>query len=102
MNIQPSQWNKWKFWDITLFWFTFWATPFLAVAAYNAIFIGPATLQPIPEGYEPKEWEYESRPITRWFVKNVWQSEQEIHEILMAKIWYGKNELHQRQLMAEV
>merc|ERR1712142_525466 len=28
MNIQASQWNKWKFWDITLFWLTFWATPF--------------------------------------------------------------------------
>ena len=41
------------------------AAPLLAVTAYANIFIGSVKLKPIPEGYEPKEEEYERHPISR-------------------------------------
>ena len=34
------------------------AIPATAIIFYSNVFIGPATLTPIPEDYEPKHWEY--------------------------------------------
>lgn len=34
------------------------AIPWACLIFYCDVFIGPAKLAPIPEGYEPKEWEY--------------------------------------------
>lgn len=58
MVIQPSrfQWNKWK--DYLHFYSLVGAIPCLTVIFLTNVFIGPATLEPIPEGYQPKHWEY--------------------------------------------
>ena len=45
--------------DFVFLWSTIWAIPCATYVAYNTIFIGPAILQPTPEGYEPEECEYE-------------------------------------------
>lgn len=58
MHIQPSryQWHLVKNW--IHFYFLLGAIPIgIAITLVN-VFIGPATLQEIPEGYVPKEWEY--------------------------------------------
>lgn len=34
------------------------AIPLGCISFYCNVFIGPAKLAPIPEGYEPQEWEY--------------------------------------------
>merc|ERR1712002_34300 len=102
MNVQASQWYKWRFVDVAYFWSTVWAVPLGLIVAYNTIFIGPAVLKPIPEGYEPEEWEYERYPITRWLIKNVNATEQCVHELCMDRHRVEKLEIKQRQLMAEV
>lgn len=39
--------------------------PITALVLYSNIFIGPSQLAEIPEGYEPKHWEYEKVRFTR-------------------------------------
>lgn len=56
--IKPSrfQWHKMK--DYLHFYFLLGAIPVGIVITWVNVFIGPATLEEIPEGYVPKEWEY--------------------------------------------
>lgn len=58
MEIQPSrfQWNQFK--DNLHFYTLIAVIPIGALVLYVNIFIGPAQLTPIPEGYEPKHWEF--------------------------------------------
>ena len=65
MNIVPSRWNDLQFREILAFSSIIVAAPLLAVTTYVNIFIGSAKLTPIPDGYEPKEEEYERHPISR-------------------------------------
>jgi len=77
------------------------ATPLALISAYVNIFIGPAKLTPIPEGYEPKEEEYEVHPIPRFF-KSLQRTEQQQHEQNMHFHWQKWRETHKAQLIAEV
>lgn len=58
MPIKPSnfQWHKTKDWFH--FYFLLGAIPVCTTIFLINVFIGPATLEEIPEGYIPKEWEY--------------------------------------------
>ena len=67
MNIVPSRWHDLSLREYMAFYLTIVATPFLALSAYANIKIGSAKLQPIPEGYVPKEEEYERHPISRYY-----------------------------------
>lgn len=64
--IQPSrfQWHKTKDW--INFYLLLGVVPVgIAITLIN-VFIGPATLQEIPEDYVPKEWEYLQVRCTCW------------------------------------
>ena len=63
-----------------------WLVPLGAIATYCNIFIGPAKLEPIPEGYVPKEHEYHRHPIARWFA-SVYPSYQQCYEIMLHRDW---------------
>lgn len=58
MPMQPTrfQWHKFK--DLFHYYIMVGAIPLTALIFYTNVFIGPATLTEIPEGYEPKHWEY--------------------------------------------
>lgn len=58
MAIQPSrfQWHKFK--DLFHFYAMVGLIPVGLLSFYANVFIGPAELAEIPEGYEPKHWEY--------------------------------------------
>jgi len=59
MTIKPSrfQWDKFK--DLMHFYVMLGVIPVTALVLYANIFVGPAQLAEIPEGYVPKHWEYE-------------------------------------------
>lgn len=56
--VTPSrfQWNKFK--DMLHFYVMLGVIPITAIVFYTNVFIGPAQLTEIPEGYTPKHWEY--------------------------------------------
>ena len=62
--MEPSrfQWHKFK--DLFHYYVFVGLLPCAAVIFYTNVYIGPATLSEIPEGYVPKHWEYH----------RVWQS----------------------------
>lgn len=54
----PSRWQWNKFKDYLHFYVMLGAIPLSLITLYVNVFIGPATLSEIPEGYVPKHWEY--------------------------------------------
>lgn len=54
----PSRWQWIKFKDYVNLYIMIGIIPVSLIIAYSNIFIGPATLSEIPEGYVPKHWEY--------------------------------------------
>lgn len=50
------QWSKFK--DLMHLYLSLGIIPLGLLVAYVNIFIGPATIAEIPDGYEPKYWEY--------------------------------------------
>ncbi|KAK3912908.1 NADH dehydrogenase [ubiquinone] 1 beta subcomplex subunit 5, mitochondrial [Frankliniella fusca] len=85
-QIQPTRWQWTKFKDLVHFYTMVAVIPLGLISLYCNIFIGPAQLAPIPEGYTPKEWEYYSHPVTRFF-KTFMESEQEAYEKHMHVLW---------------
>lgn len=65
MTIKPSrfQWDKFK--DLMHFYVMIGVLPITALVLYANIFVGPSQLAEIPEGYEPKHWEYE-KVLLKW------------------------------------
>merc|ERR1712133_352131 len=84
MNIVPSRWHD------------------LALRAYANIKIGSAKLKPIPEGYVPKEEEYERHPISRWLMKYFFTNGQMLYETKLHSIWEQWNFSHRAMIIAEI
>ncbi|KAL1465747.1 hypothetical protein WDU94_005290 [Cyamophila willieti] len=97
-EIKPSQWQWTKFKDFVHFYVMVGAVPCLAVMFLSNIYVGPATLTEVPEGYTPQHWEYHKHPITRFFAKYLHQSPQEVYEKKMARL-YEKDELQKMRTL---
>ncbi|XP_059490092.1 NADH dehydrogenase [ubiquinone] 1 beta subcomplex subunit 5, mitochondrial [Neocloeon triangulifer] len=96
--ITPSrfQWKKFK--DLFHFYVLIGAIPIGLTIFYTNVFIGPATLTPIPEGYTPKYWEYYRHPITRFFSRYILSNPQMEYERTMNTI-YEEEERRQLYLL---
>lgn len=100
--VEPSrfQWHKFK--DIVHYYLLVGAIPCLAVVFYANVFIGPATLSEIPEGYEPKHWEYYRHPITRWMARYWYETPQEQYEKMLHKIYEESEKAKMRLLEQDI
>ena len=58
MPLVPSRWQWHKFKDMAHYYFMVGIIPAGLLVFYANVFVGPAKLSEIPEGYEPKHWEY--------------------------------------------
>ncbi|XP_035225850.1 NADH dehydrogenase [ubiquinone] 1 beta subcomplex subunit 5, mitochondrial-like [Stegodyphus dumicola] len=80
MYITPTRYQYTVFKDNLHFYFMVAAIPLGLLILYCNIFIGPATLTEIPEGYEPKHWEYYKHPISRFIAKYFFDDPQITYE----------------------
>ncbi|XP_050348128.1 NADH dehydrogenase [ubiquinone] 1 beta subcomplex subunit 5, mitochondrial [Nymphalis io] len=83
MALQPSRWQYHKFKDMLHYYLMVGLIPVGAIIFYTNVFIGPAQLSPIPEGYEPKHWEYHRHPITRFIARYIHNNPQQEYEKFM-------------------
>jgi len=83
MRIVPSnyEYNQWK--NDLHYYFMLGLIPMGMLITTVNIFVGPAELADIPEGYEPKHWEYHQHPISRWMSKNIYNTPQKEYEKML-------------------
>ncbi|XP_022199182.1 NADH dehydrogenase [ubiquinone] 1 beta subcomplex subunit 5, mitochondrial isoform X1 [Nilaparvata lugens] len=82
MPIVPSRFQYQKFKDLLHFYLAIGIIPVTLLITYVNVFIGPAQLTEIPEGYRPEPHEYYKHPITRFiskYLKTCHQQEYEKH-----------------------
>lgn len=58
MPIKETRWQWTKFKDFVHYYVLVGVIPLTLFVTYVNVFIGPAKLAPIPEGYRPEHWEY--------------------------------------------
>jgi len=80
MNIKETRWQWTKFKDLIHYYVLVGVIPLTLLVTYINVFVGPAKLAPIPEGYRPKHWEYYQHPITRWMARYIYASPQQQYE----------------------
>ncbi|KAG4077420.1 hypothetical protein HA402_002847 [Bradysia odoriphaga] len=100
--IRPSryQWDKFK--DLFHFFVMVGVIPASAVVLYANVFIGPAKLTPIPEGYVPKHWEYHRHPISRFLARYVYPSPQQDYEKYLHFVAEEKERMMLRKIEEEI
>lgn len=89
MVLRPSNWLRYEATDTLSFWLMFCSLPVLALVLYVNLMIGDATLAVTPEGYEPEEYEYERRPISRFLARYYFKSEIKNYEKHLHEIYAG-------------
>eukprot|EP00088_Acartia_fossae_P010765 TRINITY_DN1538_c0_g1_i1.p1 TRINITY_DN1538_c0_g1~~TRINITY_DN1538_c0_g1_i1.p1 ORF type:complete len:188 (+),score=31.84 TRINITY_DN1538_c0_g1_i1:43-606(+) len=99
---RPSRWNYDIFKDHIHFYVMLGVVPLGLAVLFANIYEGPAVLKPIPEGYVPQEHEYYRSPVTRWFVKYVYPSQQQSYEQHLCQVWEEQKVTNMYQLMREV
>uniref|UniRef100_A0A4Y7NMW7 NADH dehydrogenase [ubiquinone] 1 beta subcomplex subunit 5, mitochondrial n=1 Tax=Scapholeberis mucronata TaxID=202097 RepID=A0A4Y7NMW7_9CRUS len=99
MTIKPSRWQWNRFKDFVHFYLMLGLIPSTLFVLYVNLFIGPAKLAEIPEGYIPEAYEYHSHPITRWMAKNMTRSYQQEYEMMCHHIY--EEEYKQKLRFAE-
>ncbi|XP_076756508.1 NADH dehydrogenase (ubiquinone) SGDH subunit [Xylocopa sonorina] len=86
MHITATRWQ----WSQTKNWLHFYillgVIPAVLVIVCSNLFIGDATLEAIPEGYEPKEWEYYKHPISRFLARYCLPDPKMEYEKYLAKV----------------
>ncbi|CAG7834329.1 unnamed protein product [Allacma fusca] len=80
MTITPSRYNWQQYKDQLHFYIFLGVIPLSVLVFLVNVFVGPATLQEIPEGYTPKHYEYSPHPVTRFLARYYYWNPQENYE----------------------
>ncbi|XP_055913211.1 NADH dehydrogenase [ubiquinone] 1 beta subcomplex subunit 5, mitochondrial [Eupeodes corollae] len=101
-QITPSrfQWHKFK--DMLHFYVMLGLIPMTAVILYANIFVGPATLTEIPEGYTPKYYETQKHPISRFIARYIFPSPQQEYEKMCHHLYEENEKAQIRELEKRV
>jgi NADH dehydrogenase (ubiquinone) 1 beta subcomplex subunit 5 len=82
MEIKPSEFQWKKFKDMIHFYTLLGVIPLVSFSFFMNLTQGQAQLADIPEGYTPQYWEYERRPVSRFFYRYLWpRGPQEFYEL---------------------
>ncbi|KAK7789471.1 hypothetical protein R5R35_012246 [Gryllus longicercus] len=102
MTITPSRWQWHKFKDLLHYYLMVGLIPVGLIVFYANVFIGPAQLAEIPEGYVPKHWEYHQHPITRFFARYVTRNPQQEYEKFLHFVYEEQEKKQLRILEKEI
>uniref|UniRef100_A0A7R9EPS5 NADH dehydrogenase [ubiquinone] 1 beta subcomplex subunit 5, mitochondrial n=1 Tax=Timema bartmani TaxID=61472 RepID=A0A7R9EPS5_9NEOP len=94
------QWHKFK--DYLHYYALVGLIPVGGIVFFSNVFIGPATLTEIPEGYVPKHWEYYRNPIQRFFARYIYPSHQQEYEKFLHLTFEEEEKMKLRKLQKEV
>lgn len=83
MNIEPSNYTWKHMKDMFHFYTLIAAIPIAVITTIINIRANPE-LTEIPEGYEPRHWEYYKHPITRFLAKYFYEPMELEHELTLA------------------
>ncbi|XP_065157592.1 NADH dehydrogenase [ubiquinone] 1 beta subcomplex subunit 5, mitochondrial isoform X2 [Atheta coriaria] len=100
--IEPSRWQWNRFKDYFHYYCMLGLIPVGAVITLTNVFVGPATLSEIPEGYTPKYWEYYRHPISRWIARYILKNPQEDYEKYLHMIFEEQERRLIRKLEVEI
>ncbi|CAH8874517.1 unnamed protein product [Trichobilharzia szidati] len=75
-----------RFYDEVHFYLMLGLIPTLLLVFFVNVFIGPAELTDIPDGYEPHYWEYHKHPISRFIAKYITVNPQKAYEATMGQL----------------
>ncbi|XP_033642274.1 NADH dehydrogenase [ubiquinone] 1 beta subcomplex subunit 5, mitochondrial-like [Asterias rubens] len=106
--VKPTRYGDLRFLRAARYYFLLTGVPCVIGITCINVFVGPAQLAEIPEGYTPKEFEYHKHPITRFITKYFVNTPQQEYEkmahyldIEKEKIGARKAEKTVRRLMRE-
>lgn len=97
MNIEPSNYGWKHVKDMLHFYLLIAAIPLSVISTIINIRANPE-LTEIPEGYEPRHWEYYKHPIARWMAKHVYTPMEIEHELQMALL----EQISETQIIAKI
>ncbi|XP_067947896.1 NADH dehydrogenase [ubiquinone] 1 beta subcomplex subunit 5, mitochondrial-like [Watersipora subatra] len=83
--ITPTKFQWFRFKNDLHFYLMLTGLPLGAWIFYANFIQGEAELAEIPEGYEPKHWEYYKHPIRRWFARYIYEDPVKLYEMEAAE-----------------
>ena len=98
MIIQTSRFQWIKFKALMNYYVFIGLFPILLIIFYFDVLVGPSTLEPIPENYRPKHWEYHRHPISRFIAEKMYPSPQQEYEKILHHL-FEENEKSQIRLL---
>ncbi|TGZ72138.1 hypothetical protein CRM22_002256 [Opisthorchis felineus] len=85
-EVKPSEFLNARALDTLHFYAMLGLVPCLVLVFLVNMFVGPAELTDIPEGYEPRHWEYHKHPISRFIAKYMSPHPQKVYESFLGQL----------------
>jgi len=102
IELKPTNFEWRVFKDQVHFYILLGLIPIGIIISAANLFIGQAELADIPEGYEPKHWEYYRSPFSRFIARYIVDSPEEVYERNMHFLSIEQDKLRMRKLQKKI
>ncbi|XP_038061591.1 NADH dehydrogenase [ubiquinone] 1 beta subcomplex subunit 5, mitochondrial-like isoform X2 [Patiria miniata] len=95
--VTPTRYSDRRFLKAMRYYILLTGIPCVVGITFVNVFIGPAQLAEIPEGYVPKEYEYHQHPITRFISRHFVNTPQQEYEKMAHYLAIEQEKIEARQ-----